>query len=113
MRSKKYNTIASSCLILFFVCWILLSTYGKYNYTVGDFTPADVKLTVGLDILQMTLLFMSLVFGLIAYALQDEGGYAGINIIISLALFVLTGMSDILTIYILFTEPVHLQMLFK
>jgi len=50
---------------------------------------------------------------LIAYALQDEGGYAGINIIISLALFVLTGMSDILTIYILFTEPVHLQILFK
>ncbi|MFD5264480.1 hypothetical protein ACFWJC_27685 [Bacillus wiedmannii] len=98
---------------MFLVCWILLFTYGKYNYTVGDFTPAEVRLTVGLDILQMTLLFMSLVFGLIAYALQEEGGYAGINIIMSLFLFVLTGMSDVLTIYILVTEPVHLQMLFK
>ena len=113
MRSKKYNTIASSCLILFLVCWILLSTYGKYNYTVGDFTPADVKLTVGLDILQMTLLFMSFGLRLDSICFTRRRRLRRINIIISLALFVLTGMSDILTIYILFTEPVHLQILFK
>ncbi|KZD42074.1 hypothetical protein B4083_1372 [Bacillus cereus] len=40
--------------MLFLVCWILLFTYGKYNYTVGDFTSAEVGLNVGLDILQMT-----------------------------------------------------------
>ncbi|WP_265114229.1 hypothetical protein [Bacillus mycoides] len=33
---------------------ILLFTYGKYNYTFGDFTSAEEGLTVELDILQMT-----------------------------------------------------------
>ncbi|WP_342762011.1 hypothetical protein [Bacillus sp. BR3(2024)] len=117
MHSNKYNTIALLCMMLFFITWILIFSYGDYNYSATDagsnFTPAEMRISIVLDILQMTLLVMSFVFGLIAYYVsEDNGGYTGIYILTSLVLFILTGFYDVVIVYILVTEPIHWKFFF-
>ncbi|EOO24522.1 hypothetical protein ICM_04975 [Bacillus cereus BAG1X2-3] len=112
MHPNKYNTLALLCMMLFFITWILIFSYGDYNYSANDagsnFTPAEMRISIVLDILQMTFLLMSFVFGLIAYYVsEDNGGYAGIYILASLVLFILTGFYDVVIVYILVTEPIH------
>ncbi|MBO1628396.1 hypothetical protein [Bacillus arachidis] len=114
MRSNKYNTLALLCMMLFFITWVLIFLYGNYNYSANDagsnFTPAEMRISIVLDILQMVFLVMSFVFGLIAY--YEKGGYAGIYILTSLALFILTGLYDVVIVYILVTEPIHWKLFF-
>ncbi|MEH6888500.1 hypothetical protein V7024_01870 [Bacillus sp. JJ864] len=117
MRSNKYNTLALLCMMLFFITWVLIFLYGNYNYSANDagsnFTPAEMRISIVLDILQMVFLVMSFVFGLIAYyGSEEKGGYAGIYILTSLALFILTGLYDVVIVYILVTEPIHWKLFF-
>ncbi|PEA52904.1 hypothetical protein CON64_21205 [Bacillus pseudomycoides] len=117
MRSNKYNTLALLYMLLFFITWILIFLYGNYNYSANNagsnFTPAEIRISIVLDILQMVFLLTSFVFGLVAYYDSEEKvGYAGITILTSLALFILTGFYDVVIVYILITEPIHWKFFF-
>ncbi|MGG2014679.1 hypothetical protein [Bacillus sp. S10(2024)] len=117
MRSNKYNTLALLCMMLFFITWALIFLYGNYNYSADDagsnFTPAEMRISIVLDILQMVFLVMSFVFGLIAYYVsEDNGGYAGICILTSLVLFIVSGFYDVVIVYILVTDPIHWKLFF-
>ncbi len=72
-----------------------------------------MRISIVLDILQMVFLVMSFVFGLIAYyGSEKKGGHTGIYILISLALFILTGLYEVVIVYVLVTEPIHWKLFF-